>query len=161
MDSSGVWTWSPQLKLPAPLLLNCFTCVQLFATLWAVAHQAPLSMGFSRQEYLIGLPWPSPEDLSDQRMEHPSLMSPTLAGRFFTCRFFFLVCMKEYIQSQAIPLVIRSKSEYVKRSESITTVTDSPINVLLLSLSNFFKFLTSLKYVKHRNLNNWNVTVPH
>ena len=41
-------------------LLNC---VQLFATPWTVAHQAPLSMGFSRQEYWSGLPFPSPGDL--------------------------------------------------------------------------------------------------
>ena len=35
------------------------SCVQLFATLWAVAHQASLSMGFPRQEYWSGLPFPS------------------------------------------------------------------------------------------------------
>ena len=155
MASSGVWPRGP-LTPRAPLLLSR-SVMSDSATSWTVAHQAPLSMGFSRQEYLIGLPCPSPEDLSNQGIEHPSLMSPTLAGRFFntsaTIRF-FLVCMKEYIQSQAMPLVIRSKSEYVKRSESITTVTDSPINVLLLSLSNVVKFITSLKYVKHRNLNN-------
>ena len=37
--------------------------VGLFATPWTVAHHAPLSMGFSRQEYWSGLPFPSPEDL--------------------------------------------------------------------------------------------------
>ena len=37
--------------------------IRLFATLWTVAYQAPLSMGFSRQEYWSGLPFPSPEDL--------------------------------------------------------------------------------------------------
>ena len=40
-----------------------FSCVQLFVTLWTVAHQAPLFMGFSRQEYWSGLPFPSPGDL--------------------------------------------------------------------------------------------------
>ena len=39
--------------------------VQLFATSWTVANQAPPSMGFSRQEYWSGLPFPSPEDLPD------------------------------------------------------------------------------------------------
>ena len=39
--------------------------VQLFATQWAVAYQAPPSMGFSRQEYWSGLPFPSPGGLSD------------------------------------------------------------------------------------------------
>ena len=41
-------------------VLSPFSCVQLFATPWTVAHQAPLSMGFSRQEYWGGLPFPSP-----------------------------------------------------------------------------------------------------
>ena len=43
--------------------------VWLFATLWTVAYQAPLSMGFSRQEYWSGLPFPSPGDLPDSGME--------------------------------------------------------------------------------------------
>ena len=42
------------------LLLSHFSCVWLFATPWTVAHQAPASMGFSRQEYWSGLPFPSP-----------------------------------------------------------------------------------------------------
>ena len=43
--------------------LSRFSCVRLIVTLWTVAHQAPLSMGFSRQEYLSGLPCPPPGDL--------------------------------------------------------------------------------------------------
>ena len=50
---------------------------------WTVAHQAPLSMGFSRQEYWSRLPCPAPEDLPDPGMEPISLMSPALAGGFF------------------------------------------------------------------------------
>ena len=56
-------------------VLSHFSCVQLFAILWAVAHQAPLSMGFSRQEYWSGLPFPSPGDLPDPEIEP---RSPTL-----------------------------------------------------------------------------------
>ena len=41
------------------LVLSHFSCVQLFATPWTVTHQAPLSMGFSRQEYWSGLPFPA------------------------------------------------------------------------------------------------------
>ena len=51
--------------------------------------QAPLSMGFPRQEYWSGLPFPSPGDLSDPGIKHTSLaspVSPTLAGRFFTSK---------------------------------------------------------------------------
>ena len=43
--------------------------LQLFATPWTVAHQAPPSMGFSRQEYWSGLPFPSPGDLTDPGIE--------------------------------------------------------------------------------------------
>ena len=48
-----------------------------------VAHQAPLSMEFSRQEYQSGLSFPPPGDLPDPGMEHVSLASPALAGGFF------------------------------------------------------------------------------
>ena len=54
---------------------------QLFATLWTVARQAPLSMEFSRQEFWSGLPFPPPGDLPDPGIE-PTF--PELAGRFFT-----------------------------------------------------------------------------
>ena len=54
------------------------------ATPQTVAHQAPLFMGFSRQEYWSGLPCPPPGDLPDPGIEPASLMSPALAGRFFT-----------------------------------------------------------------------------
>ena len=46
-------------------VVKLLSCVRLFATPWTVAHQAPPSMGFSRQEYWNGLPFPSPEDLPD------------------------------------------------------------------------------------------------
>ena len=65
-------------------VLSCFICVQLFATPWTVAHQAPLSMGLSRQEYWSVLPCPPPEDLPDPEIKLISLMSPALAGGFFT-----------------------------------------------------------------------------
>ena len=54
--------------------------VQLFATPWTVTHQAPPSMGFSRQEYWSGLPLPSPEDLPDPGIEagSPALQADTL-----------------------------------------------------------------------------------
>ena len=47
---------------------------------WAAAHQAPLSMGFSRQKYWSGLPFPSPEDLPDPEMERgsPALQAESL-----------------------------------------------------------------------------------
>ena len=54
------------------------------ATPWTVARQAPLSMGFSRQEYWRGLQCPSPGNLPNPGIKPTSLASPTLVGRFFT-----------------------------------------------------------------------------
>ena len=59
-------------------------CLTLFVIPRTAAHQAPLSVGFPRQEYWSGLPFPSPGDLPDPGMEHTSLASPALAGGFFT-----------------------------------------------------------------------------
>ena len=65
-------------------MLSQLSYVRLSATLWTVAHQAPLSMAFSRQEYWSGLPCPPPEDLPNPGIKPASLMSPALAGGFFT-----------------------------------------------------------------------------
>ena len=65
-------------------MLSCFSRIRLFATLWTVACQAPLSMEFSRQEYWSGLPFPSPGHLPNPGIKPVSLMSPALAGGFFT-----------------------------------------------------------------------------
>ena len=58
--------------------------VWLFATLWTIACQAPLSMGFSRQEYWSGLPFPSPRDLPKPGIEPYVSYVACIAGRFFT-----------------------------------------------------------------------------
>ena len=58
--------------------------VQLSVTLQTVARQGPLSMGFSRQNYRSGLPCPPPGDLPGPGVKPVSLMSPALAGGFFT-----------------------------------------------------------------------------
>ena len=65
-------------------VLSHFSHVQLFATLWIVVHQAPLSVRFSRQEYWSGLPCPPPRDLLNPGIGPKSLMSPALAAGFFT-----------------------------------------------------------------------------
>ena len=64
--------------------ISHFSHVQLFVTLWTVAHQAPLSLEFSRQEYRSGLPHPPPGDFPNQTIAPASLTSPALASRFFT-----------------------------------------------------------------------------
>ena len=79
-----------------------FSCIQLFVTLWTVAHQAPLSMGFSRQKRWHGLPFPPPGHVLDTGIEPECL---ALAGRFFTpgsdlnplicfkCTVTFVICV--------------------------------------------------------------------
>ena len=61
--------------------VSCYSHVQLFATLWTAAHQAPLSMRVSRHEYWNGLPCLAPEDLPDPGIEP---MSPALTVKFFS-----------------------------------------------------------------------------
>ena len=58
--------------------------VRLFTTPWTVARQAPLSLGFSRQEYWSGFPFPPPGDLPNPRSNPCLLPSPALAGGFFS-----------------------------------------------------------------------------
>ena len=64
--------------------LSCFRRLQLFVTPWTIARQAPLFMGFSRQEHWARLPFPSPGRLPGPGMELASLTPPALAGGFFT-----------------------------------------------------------------------------
>ena len=66
------------------MLAQRLNCVQLFVTPWAVVREVPLSIGFSRQEYCNRLPFPSPRHLPDQRIKPAALVSPALAGGFFT-----------------------------------------------------------------------------
>ena len=76
----GIW------NLPGVCACVCcfFSRVQFCVTPWTVACQAHLFMGFSRHEYWSEFPCPPPEDLPDPGIKPASLMSPALAGRFFT-----------------------------------------------------------------------------
>ena len=65
-------------------MLSCFSCIRLFATLWTVACQAPLPMGFSRQEYWSGLPCPPSGYFPNPGIEPVSLQPPELASGFFS-----------------------------------------------------------------------------
>ena len=96
--------------------------VQLFMTQRTVAHRAPLSLGFSRQEYCSGLPFPSPGDLLDPGIEPTSPVFPALAGGFSTTeppgklgslipRGIYLCCSfcLQYLAPR-VPLVLSSDS---------------------------------------------------
>ena len=76
----------PALDFPVfACIKSHFSCVQLFVTPWTVAHQAPLSLGFSRHKSWSGLPFSSPGELPDPWVETASLIpSPALANGFFT-----------------------------------------------------------------------------
>ena len=93
---AGLNPFTVRLKLSQRCLLTGYECVhvyecacvlspvRLFVTSWTVAHQAPMSMEFSRQEYWSGLPFSFPGDLPDPGIKPTSLASPGLVGRFFT-----------------------------------------------------------------------------
>ena len=65
-------------------VLSHFSLVQLFMTLWTIACQVPLSMGFSRQEYCSGLACPSPGDLPNSGIKSVSFVSLVFADGLFT-----------------------------------------------------------------------------
>ena len=69
LNSCLYYTWAANV-------LSHFSRVQLFETPWTVAHQAPLSMGFSRQEYWSGLLLPSPGDLPHPGIKPESPVAP-------------------------------------------------------------------------------------
>ena len=70
-------------NVPRGCVLSYFNCVRQFVTLWTVAHQAPLSIRFSKQEYWSGFPCPPPGDLPDPGIKPMSLISPTFGRRVF------------------------------------------------------------------------------
>ena len=89
LPPTGSVTLGQLLGLSEPWIPVCkkvklLSHVRLFVTARTVALQAPLSLGFSRQEYWSGLPCPPPGDLPDPGIEPKSLMSPALSGGFFT-----------------------------------------------------------------------------
>ena len=98
-------------------MLSRLSHVWLFVTLWTVAHQAPLSIGFSRQKYWSRLPCTPPGDLPDPGIEPESLVYPALADRFFTTSATW----------EAHSLIIQLQNIWLKnwRSESHSVMFDS------------------------------------
>ena len=100
--NSEVWGFLKEIYVcmcgHAACVLRCFSRVWLFATLWTVALQAPLSKKFSRQEYWSRLPCTPPENLPDWGIKPISLLSLALAGGFFTTRSIWETHMRLYIQ---------------------------------------------------------------
>ena len=82
VQSLNHWT-AREVPFVCACVLSHFSGVQIFVTLWTASHQAPLSKGFTRQEYWSGLPFPAPGDLPNPGTEPTSLIFPALASRFF------------------------------------------------------------------------------
>ena len=82
------------------------SCVHLFATPWTAACQAPLSMGFSRQEHWSGFPCPSPGDLPDPGIETKSPEAPAL-------------------QTDSLPLVLPGKPKHTEAT--VKTIHDKVV----------------------------------
>ena len=109
------------------------------ATPWTVAHQFPLSMGFPRQEYWSGLPFPSPGDLPDPGIEPVSL---ALAGRFFTTEppsvillseVFWIACCSFHISTCCLTLCL-----CVTEAASFLQSHEPPSASFTLYFCNFF-----------------------
>ena len=83
-QSPGLLMWNSGWIFTCVCVLSHFSCVWLFATLWTVAGQAPLSLRFPRQEYWSGLPWPPPGDLPNPGTELVSLQFSSVAQSCLT-----------------------------------------------------------------------------
>ena len=84
LGSDTSWLQTEQLLAPPNRLVRVLSHVQCSVTPRSAAYQAPLFMGFFRQEYWGGLPFPSPGDIPNSGIKPTSLVSPASAGRFFT-----------------------------------------------------------------------------
>ena len=125
MKSSGL---QPQKRSDFVCVCVCaqsLSCVQPFATPWTVVCQAPLCMGFSRQEYWNRLPFPPPGKLPDPGVEPECPVTPELAGRFFTTELPGLKSFRPWVKQTCAWI-------------SAPPLTDwAHLTTLLLSLSDF------------------------
>ena len=105
--------WSKTLHV---CVLSHFSHVRLFATRWTVACQAPLFMGFSRQEYRSGFPCPPPGDLPDPGIEPTSAASPALTTGFFTTSTIWEAQVRLYSHLKDLAFVLSlGKKIYLSR----------------------------------------------
>ena len=89
-------------------VLSCFSRIQLFVTLWTVAHQAPLSKVFSKQEYWCGLPCPPPGVLPNLEIKLSSVPSPAFPGGFFTTSVTSEVFINLFIPASLVAQLVKN-----------------------------------------------------
>ena len=99
-----------------------------------IAHQAPLSMEFSRQEYWRWLPLPPPGDLPNLGIELASLMSPALAGRFFTTRATGKALFPMFSSGQLLNHVLLFVSPWTAAHQASLSITNSLSLLKLMSI---------------------------
>ena len=121
------------MKCQLPLL-SCFSCVQLFAIPWTVAHQAPLSMGFSWQEYWSGLPFTPPGDLPDPGVRGSTLIETCHPGQ-----------APEVLVRNTELISLHQPEEFGKRSKGDTTCLTTSQNPSLWHPSWLNKACTTRK----------------
>ena len=130
------WRWVPTMFCDS-CVFSRFHYEWLSVTLWTVAWQAPLSMGFSRQKYWSELPCPSPGDLHDPGIKPASLVSPASAGGFFTTRATWEA--QEMVKWDREPrLPPASRSSWVSPSAGCQQppyICDHPTGLVLMGLS--------------------------
>ena len=130
----------PQGISPSLLLFNRYVMSNSFATPQTIAHQVPLSMRFSRQEYWSGLPFPSAEDLPNPGIKPTS---PTLAGGFFTTS----------APGKPIPFIMVSQTSqrsYLKENSfTLLSLGFSETHLILLLIWSFFCTLKAGNTEKH------------
>ena len=135
------YVWPGEEYCMHAFMLSFFSHVQLFATLWTVAPQAPLSMGFTRQEYWNGLPCPTPEGLSDREIKPASVSC--LASRFFTTSATWRPKWKQSLLSVVLkqdecPL-LRDRLR-IKTREHVTSMSSLRSSYVGIILSSFWSF---------------------
>ena len=127
------WVWKYIYKNHLRHKWKVLSCVRLFATLWTVAHQARLSMGFSRQEYWSGLPFPSPGELPNPGIESgsPTLQADGLTseppGKLSNCHL-----LSPWLQHTCIVFI---SVGVVGGSECFLRLENSPLDTSFLPLT--------------------------
>ena len=131
---------------PASIHVSVSVCsVTQSATPWTVTCQAPLSMGFSTQEYWGGLPFPPPGDLPNPEIKPVSPASPSLAGRYFTAeppgkwlsKFSCLAIFSSSLTENGFPLVKNQKINVLTSCISRHHTTDT-LGSNICSIINYY-----------------------
>ena len=136
-DESHIFSEHLDLLIAMKVKVKSLSHVRLFATLWTVAHQAPLSMGFSRQGYWSGLPFPFPGDLPDPGIEPraPALQADALPSE------------PPGIATRAITVPHHYQgSLHCNEITFLVTVTPKPLIYLLCRQMGLYTWIKSLSF---------------